>query len=48
MAEALPDDSFRKGEIINCLYEVHNNVYYSIDNVDWDTFMESLRKVALP
>lgn len=46
MAEALPDDSFRKGEIINCLYEVHNNVYYSIDNVDWDTFMESLRKVA--
>lgn len=46
LAESLPEDSFRKGEVINCLYEVHNNVYYSIDDIDWNTLMEAIRKVS--
>lgn len=46
LATALPADSFMRGTAVNALYEVHNNVYYFLDDTDPETFMEGIRKTA--
>lgn len=43
LCESLPDTSFRKGDIINALYEVHKRVYYAVDDVDSETFREAIK-----
>lgn len=45
LACVLPDNDFRRGEIISALYEVHNTVYYDAENVSRDEFMNPLRKI---
>ncbi len=45
LAKVLPKDSFRRGDVINCLYEIHKNVYYSLEDTDFETFIEALRSV---
>ena len=44
---ALPAESFRKGDLINALYEVHKRVYYTYEDTDEETFRQGLRD-ALP
>ncbi len=46
LVETLPDTSFRKGDIINALYEVHKRVYYSYEDVDDETFREALKSAS--
>lgn len=41
--EALPAESFRRGDVINALYEVHKRVYYSYDDTDDASFRAALR-----
>ena len=42
LTESLPDSSFRKGELINALYEVHKRLYYAYDDVDEETFRAAM------
>lgn len=44
--ESLPDDSFRKGEIANAMYEMHKVLYYAYDDVDEETFRDALKKAV--
>ncbi|NLP49027.1 MAG: alpha-mannosidase [Clostridiales bacterium] len=44
MVEFLPKESFKRAEVINALYDMHNILYYSIDNVEPDIFMKALRE----
>lgn len=46
LASALPQDSFMRGVAVNALYEVHNNVYYFLQDTDYDTFIDGIRKTA--
>lgn len=46
LATELEKDSFMRGFALNALYEVHKNVYYAIEDVDNDTFMDGIRKAA--
>ena len=46
LVETLPDTSFRRGDLINALYEVHKRVYYSYEDVDDETFREALRAAS--
>ncbi len=43
LVESLPVESFRRGDIINSLYEVHKRVYYAYDDVDEETFRAALK-----
>ena len=42
LTESLPDSSFRKGELINALYEVHKRLYYAYDDVDEASFRDAM------
>ncbi len=42
LTESLPDSSFRKGELINALYEVHKRLYYAYDDVDEESFRAAM------
>ena len=44
--ESLPVESFRKGQLVNTLYEVHNRVLYSYEDTDDETFRAALRSAA--
>ncbi len=44
MAEFLPKESFRRAEILNALYDLHNILYYSLDDADSKLFYEALEK----
>lgn len=46
LVETLPDTSFRKGDLINALYEVHKRVYYAPDDIDEETFREALKSAS--
>lgn len=46
LEKALPETSFRKAELINALYEVHNRVYYSYEDVDRETFIAALKETS--
>ena len=43
LTATLPDHSFRKGQLINALYEVNKRIYQSYEDVDEETFREGLR-----
>lgn len=43
LVETLPDSSFRKGDIVNGLYEVHKRLLYAYDDTDDETFREAMR-----
>lgn len=43
LCETLPESSFRRGDIVNALYEVHKRVYYAYDDVDEETFRAALK-----
>ena len=43
LTAALPETSFRRGQLVNTLYEVHKRVYYSYEDTDDETFREALR-----
>lgn len=40
----LSESSFRRGELVNALYEVHKRVYYSYDDVDEESFRAALKE----
>ena len=44
LLKKLPEDSVRRAEIVNALYNVHNTVYYSIDDVSEKEFFAALKK----
>jgi len=46
LAEFLPENSFRRADVINCLFEVHKAVYYSLADAGVETFMDGLRAAA--
>ncbi|MBQ8016286.1 MAG: alpha-mannosidase, partial [Clostridia bacterium] len=43
LCETLPATSFRRGDLINALYEVHKRVYYSYEDTDEETFREAMK-----
>ena len=43
LIETLDETSFRRGELVNALYEVHKRVYYAFDDVDEETFRAALK-----
>ena len=43
LTERLPETSFRRGDLINALYEVHNRVLYAYADTDDATFRAALR-----
>ena len=43
LTATLPDHSFRKGQLINALYEVNKRIYQAFEDVDDETFREGLR-----
>ncbi len=43
LVDTLPDTSFRKGELINALYEVHKRLYYSYEDTDEETFRDAMK-----
>lgn len=47
LTATLPASSFRKGQLINALYEVNKRIYHAWNDVDEETFKEGLR-VAHP
>lgn len=44
LVAAMDESSFRRGDVINCLTEVHNVVYYSPDHADMDTWRAALKE----
>lgn len=44
LASAMDSYSFRRGDVINCLAEVHKTVYYSPDHTDMAVWREALKK----
>ncbi len=44
LTETLPESSFRRGELVNALYEVHKRLYYSYDDVDEETFISAMKE----
>ena len=42
--QSLPDTSFRKGEIVNALYEVHKRIYYAYDDTDDESFRNAMKE----
>ena len=42
--ESLPDTSFRKGELVNALYEVHKRLYYAFDDIDEESFRAAMKE----
>lgn len=44
MAACMDKNSFRRGDIINCLTEVHKVVYYSPEHVDFDVLRAALKQ----
>ena len=46
MAEHLPEDSFRRAEVVNALYRVYNIIYTSLEDTDFDTVLAAMRQAA--
>ncbi len=44
LAKTMDEYSFRRGDVINCLTEVHKIVYYSPDHTDESIWREALKK----
>ncbi len=44
LASSLPKDSFMRGTAVNALYDVHKNVHYFLNDTDYETFMDGIRK----
>ncbi len=43
LTDSLPDTSFRKGQLINALYEVHKRLLYSYEDTDEETFRAAIK-----
>ncbi len=43
LVETLPETSFRKGDLINALYEVHKRIYYSPEEIDEESFRAGMK-----
>ena len=43
LVDNLPDTSFRKGQLINALYEVHKRLLYAYDDTDDETFRAAMK-----
>lgn len=51
MVDKLDTFSFRRGDIINCLTEVHKTVYYSVEDIDekqWRPALAKAREIMKP
>lgn len=46
LVEVLPESSFRKGELVRGLFEIHEMLYYSTDHCSNEEFMEGISKAA--
>ncbi len=44
MAEVLDKGSFRRAAVVRALLDIHAFLYYDFENVDWDVFMDGVRK----
>ena len=44
LTETLPTSSFRRGELVNALYEVHKRLYYSYEDTDEETFISAMKE----
>ncbi len=43
LTATLPESSFRRGQLVNALYEVHKRLYYSYEDVDEETFLAAMK-----
>jgi alpha-mannosidase len=43
LAAMLPADSFRKAQAVNATYKMHEVLYYSVQDTDWQTFIAGVR-----
>ncbi len=43
LVECLDEYSFRRGDIVNALYEAHKVLYYAVEDVDEETFRAALK-----
>ena len=46
LEKSLDENSFRKADLVNALYNVHNIVYYDRENCDDETFRNALRQAS--
>ncbi len=44
MTEALEETSYRRAQIIRALLDIHTFIYYDFENVQWDVFMDGVRR----
>jgi alpha-mannosidase len=47
LVNTLEDSSFRRADVINTLEKVHEVLYYDFDNVDEETFLQSVREAGI-
>lgn len=46
LADVLPENDFRRADVINTLYEVFKKVSLSVDDTDWETIKEGMKAVS--
>ena len=44
LTETLSESSYRRGQLVNALYEVHKRLYYSYEDVDEETFRNAMKE----
>ena len=44
LVKILPEKSFRRAQAVNALYDMHEVLYYSPVDTDWDTFIGAVRE----
>lgn len=44
LTATLSESSYRRGQLVNALYEVHKRLYYSYEDVDEETFLAAIKE----
>ncbi|MBR5233083.1 MAG: alpha-mannosidase [Clostridia bacterium] len=44
LTATLSESSYRRGQLVNALYEVHKRLYYSYEDVDEETFRKAMKE----
>lgn len=47
LVSCLPEESFRRAQVINLLYKAHQVLYYSPEDTDWQTFTAALEEARV-
>ncbi len=44
LVDTMPANSYRRAEAVNALYKMHEVLYYSVADTDWDTFISAMHE----